>query len=189
VSAAGAWAAEVGVPPGVCPPAVVPVRGQMVVLGGLAGVIGRPLHGSAGYFAPRADGRVLVGSTYEHAGFDKRPTARAVGALLAMAARLVPASADATVEGIYAGLRPGTRDGLPILGAAPGVAGLWYACGLYRNGILLAPLVAEAVADLVTTGTTGWAIGACAPGRRAARLTRRTRPDAGRARSRDPRRS
>ena len=188
VNAAGAWAAGVGVPAGTRPPAVVPVRGQMVVLRGLAGVVDRPLHGRRGYFAPRADGRVLVGSTYEHAGFDKRTTARAVAALLVMAERLVPASASAAVESVYAGLRPGTRDGLPILGAAPGVPGLWYACGLYRNGILLAPVVAEALADLVTTGTTSWAIEAFAPARRTRPLTRRTRPDAARARSRGPRR-
>jgi glycine oxidase len=189
VNAAGAWAAGIGVPRGGRPPSVVPVRGQMVVLRGLAGLVDRPLHGGRGYFAPRADGRVLVGSTYEHAGFDKRTTAQAVGELLAMAERLVPASAGAAVEGAYAGLRPGTSDALPIVGAAPGLAGLWYACGLYRNGVLLAPVVAEAVAELVTTGSTSWAIDAFAPGRRATPLTRRMPPDAGRARSRGPRRS
>jgi len=189
VLAAGAWAAGVALARGVPRPAVVPVRGQMVVLRGLAGLVDRPLHGRDGYFAPRGDGRVLVGSTYEHVGFDKRVTAGAVGALLAMAERLVPATAGAHVEGVYAGLRPATRDGLPVVGAAPGAAGLWYACGLYRNGILLAPAIADAVADLVTSGTTRWPIEAFSPARAAARLIRRTRPGAGRARSRDPRRS
>jgi glycine oxidase len=187
VVASGAWAGGLGLPRGVRPPAVVPVRGQMVVLRGLAGLVDRPLHGRHGYFAPRPDGRVLVGSTYERAGFDKRTTVRGVRGLLAMAERLVPASAGAAIEGAYAGLRPGTPDGLPIVGAAPGHPGLWYACGLYRNGILLAPLVAAAVADLVTTGGTRWAIEPLAPSRPGA-LTRRTRPGAGRARSRGPRR-
>jgi len=189
VLAAGAWAASVALPRGVPRPAVAPVRGQMIVLRGLAGLVDRPLHGRAGYLVPRGDGRVLVGSTYEHVGFDKRVTAGAVAALLAMATRLVPATAHAHVEQAYAGLRPGTSDGLPVVGAAPELAGLWYACGLDRNGILLAPTIADAVADLVATGTTRWPIAAFSPARPAARLTRRTRPDAGRARSRGPRRS
>jgi glycine oxidase len=187
VLAAGAWAGEIALPRDVVAPPVVPVRGQMVVLRGLA--VARPLHGFAGYLAPRADGRVLVGSTYEHAGFDKRTTGHAVRTLLAMAEQLVPASAQAAVDHVYAGLRPGTRDGLPVLGAAPGAAGLWYACGLYRNGILLAPAVAEALAELITGGTTRWPIEAFAPQRRAASLRRRSSPSAPRARSRDRRRS
>jgi glycine oxidase len=189
VVAAGAWAGELRLPRGVPVPPVVPVRGQMVVLRGLAGVVERPLHGIDGYLAPRADGRVLVGSTYEHAGFEKRTTSHAVRTLLAMAERLVPASAQASVEHAYAGLRPGTRDGLPVVGATPGMDGLWYACGLYRNGILLAPAVAEALGELVTTGTTRWAVEAFTPARRAAPLSSRTRPSALRAHSRDRRRS
>ena len=187
VLAAGAWAGEIALPRDVVAPPVVPVRGQMVVLRGLP--VARPLHGFAGYLAPRADGRVLVGSTYEHAGFDKRTTGEAVRTLLAMAEQLVPASAQAAVDHVYAGLRPGTRDGLPVLGAAPGAAGLWYACGLYRNGILLAPAVAEALAELITGGTTRWSIEAFAPQRRGAPLRRRSSPSAPRARSRDRRRS
>ncbi|HWP65023.1 MAG TPA: FAD-dependent oxidoreductase, partial [Candidatus Limnocylindria bacterium] len=106
VVAAGAWAGGLVLPRDVPPPPVVPVRGQMVVLRGLAGLVDRPLHGYDGYLAPRADGRVLVGSTYEHAGFEKRTTARAVRTLLSMAERLVPAVAEATMESAYAGLRP-----------------------------------------------------------------------------------
>jgi glycine oxidase len=189
VVAAGAWAGELRLPRGVPPPPVVPVRGQMVVLRGLAGVVERPLHGSDGYLAPRPDGRVLAGSTYEHAGFETRTTGHAVRTLLAMAERLVPASAQAAVEHAYAGLRPGTRDGLPVVGAAPAIAGLWYACGLYRNGILLAPVVAEALAELVTTGSTRWAIDAFAPSSRAEPLSSRRPPSAPRGRSRDRRRS
>jgi len=169
VNAAGAWAAAVAVPPGVLRPAVVPVRGQMVVLRGLP--LARPLHGTDGYLAPRPDGRVLVGSTYERAGFAAQPTAGGVRALLTMAERLVPAVAGASVVGAYAGLRPGNPDGLPLVGAAPGAAGVWYACGLYRNGILLAPAVAAALADLLTTGETAWPVAALAPARLVSRRT------------------
>ena len=184
VLAAGAWAGDMALPRDVVPPPVVPVRGQMVVLRGLT--LERPLHGFAGYLAPRPDGRVLVGSTYEHAGFDKRTTGHAVRTLLAMAERLVPSSAQAAVDHAYAGLRPGSRDGLPVIGAAPGATGLWYACGLYRNGILLAPVVAEALGELITAAGTRWstAIEAFAPARPAAPLRPRSSPSALRARSR-----
>ena len=183
INAAGAWAAGIAMPRGAAAPAVTPVRGQMVVLGGLRCVVGRPVHATEVYFAPRPDGRLLVGSTYERVGFDKRPTAHAVRTLLGAAERLVPSVAGATLLGAYAGLRPGTPDELPIVGAADEVSGLWYACGLYRNGVLLAPAVAAALADLVTDGVTRWPVAALAPGRfgRAASLNRRTSPRAPRA--------
>jgi glycine oxidase len=183
VNAAGAWAAEISMPRGAAAPAVTPIRGQMVVLAGLRAMVGRPVHATDVYLAPRPDGRLLVGSTYERVGFDKRPTAHAVCTLLAAAERIVPAVAGATVLGAYAGLRPGNPDGLPIVGRADEVAGLWYACGLYRNGILLAPAVAGALADLVTDGVTRWPVAALAPARfgRVASFRRRTSPRAPRA--------
>ena len=90
------------------------------------------------YLVPRADGTVLLGSTVELVGFRKEVTAGAVRMLLASAARLVPSIAAARFVTAWAGLRPGTPDGLPILGASP-VAGLFFAAGHFRNGILLAP--------------------------------------------------
>ena len=83
------------------------------------------------YIVARPDGRVLVGSTEEDAGFDKRTTALAVGELLAFGLTLVPALADAQVERTWAGLRPGTKDGLPFLGPVPGLENLFVAAGLW----------------------------------------------------------
>ena len=165
VDAAGAWAAAIRLPPGVAPPPVVPVRGQMMVLRAEPGVLPAPLYSAAVYLVPRADGRILVGSTREHAGFDKRVTLAATARLLAAAHALAPGLADASFEGAYAGLRPGTRDGLPIVGQAAELSGLFYAAGLYRHGILLAPLVAEAVADLVADGRTRLPVTAFRPDR------------------------
>lgn len=182
VNAAGAWASAIALPRGATAPAVAPVRGQMVVLSGMQRMVGRPVHATDVYLAPRPDGRLLVGSTYERVGFDKRPTAHGVRSLLAAAERLVPSIAAATVLGAYAGLRPGNSDGLPVVGADGEVSGLWYACGLYRNGILLAPAVAGALADLVVDGATAWPIAALAPSRPGASLRRRTSPRAPRAR-------
>lgn len=145
VDAAGAWAAF---DPAFSVP-VEPVRGQIVQVR----VVGEPLStlvcSDEVYLVPRADGTVLLGSTVEHAGFRKEVTAGAVEQLLAAAARLVPSIAAARFVTAWAGLRPGTPDGLPILGASP-VAGLLFATGHFRNGILLAPLTAKLLADAIT---------------------------------------
>lgn len=154
VNAAGAWAAELRVPAGVTPPPVRPVRGQMLVLRVAPGALRLPLYTRAAYLVPRIDGRVLLGSTRERAGFDKRVTMGAAAALLAAAAAMAPGLAGASLVGAYAGLRPGTPDELPVLGAARDLRGLFYVTGLYRSGILLAPAVAAAVADLVVEGRT-----------------------------------
>ena len=171
VNAAGAWAAEVGVPAGVRPPQVFPIRGQMLVLRFPEG-LALPLYSRRAYLVPRLDGRILLGSTRERAGFEKRVTMGAASALLAAAVTMAPGLAGASLERAYAGLRPGTPDELPILGAARDLAGLVYATGLYRSGILLAPVVAAAVADLVLDGATALPLRAFAP--RALRRARAT---------------
>jgi glycine oxidase len=93
----------------------------------------------ARYLVPRPDGRVLVGSTEENVGFDKRTTAAAIGELLGFAFTLVPELAAAHVERTWAGLRPGSPDGLPFLGRVPGFDNLFVAAGHYRAGIQLSP--------------------------------------------------
>jgi glycine oxidase len=165
IDAAGAWAAAIRLPAGAAPPSVVPVRGQMMVLRAAPGALPCPLYSAAVYLVPRADGRILVGSTRERVGFDKRVTVTAAARLLAAACALAPGLADASFERAYAGLRPGTADGLPIVGPAADLSGLVYAAGLYRHGILLAPLVAEAVADLVADGRTRLPVAAFRPDR------------------------
>lgn len=165
VNAAGAWAGTLGLPAGVMPPRVFPVRGQIVVLRGAPGMLPRPVYSRRGYLVPRRDGRVLAGSTLEHAGFEKRVTAGAASAILATALSMVPGLAGLTVERAYAGLRPATGDHLPLLGPAPDLPGLVYATGHYRSGILLAPITADAVADLVLDGRTAVPVAAMRPGR------------------------
>jgi glycine oxidase len=137
VLAAGAWSErllqEVGWQPG-----VRPVRGQMALLQAKTALRPILLHGKR-YVVPRTDGRVLVGSTEEEAGFDARPTASAIGELLAFAVGLVPDLADAALEHCWAGLRPGSPDGMPFLGDVPGYRNLYVAAGHYRAGIQLSP--------------------------------------------------
>jgi len=164
VNAAGAWAGELALPAGV-PPPVFPVRGQMIVLRGAPGELSRPVYSRRGYLVPRLDGRILAGSTLERAGFEKRVTVRAAADILVAVRAMVPALASLSVDGMYAGLRPATPDHLPVLGAARTLAGLFYAAGHYRSGILLAPATAEAIADLVLAGRTALPIAGMGPGR------------------------
>ena len=153
VVAAGSWSGLVegaGVPASV----VRPARGQ------LASIETRPplfrhvlsVHGR-GYLVPRRDGTVLAGSTVEMAGFRKEVTVGGLAEILGLARTLVPALADAPVTGSWSNFRPYTEDHLPVLGATP-VRGLVLATGHFRNGILLAPVTAEAIASVVATGTT-----------------------------------
>ena len=145
VDAAGAWAnldptLPFGIP-------VEPVRGQIVELADDA-ALSTVLESEEVYLVPRSDGRLLVGATVERTGFVKEITAAGVAGLLASAIRLAPSLANARVTGAWAGLRPGTPDGLPLLGESP-VRKLILAAGHFRNGILLAPLTALLIADVV----------------------------------------
>jgi glycine oxidase len=146
VNAAGAWAGLLSGDP--APPPVEPVRGQMLALDVAVAPVRHVITSTAGYIVPRLDGRLLVGSTSERAGFDKSVTAGGLRALLSNAVELIPSLADVRVSETWAGLRPGTPDGLPVVG--PGALdGLFHAAGLYRNGILLGPTIGEILADLV----------------------------------------
>src|SRR5262245_40916918 len=98
VNAAGAWAADLALPAGVAAPPVFPVRGQMLVLRGMPGLLPLPLYTRRAYLVPRLDGRVLLGSTRERVGFEKRVTMGAAAALLAAAADMAPALADLSIE-------------------------------------------------------------------------------------------
>ncbi|SUD19050.1 glycine oxidase ThiO [Aquipseudomonas alcaligenes] len=101
------------------------------------------------YAIPRKDGHILVGSTLEHVGFDKTPTEEALASLKASAEELLPALADAEVVGHWAGLRPGSPDGIPFIGEVPQFPGLWLNCGHYRNGLVLAPASCELLKNLM----------------------------------------
>jgi len=147
--AAGAWSGQLGEHAGLALP-VAPVKGQILLLKTAPGTLRRIVKHDRAYLVPRADGRILVGATMEMAGFDRTTTLEAMhflsGALLSM----TPCLAEAEVERQWTGFRPGTPDGLPFLGQAPGLDNLFVAAGHYRNGVILAPATAEAMACLIT---------------------------------------
>jgi len=126
-----------------------PVRGQIVLLDGPPDLVRRVFLWGDRYVVPRADGRLLVGTTMEESGFDKRTTAAGVAAILARAIEVAPGLAGLPVITSWAGLRPATRDRLPYIGRPPGLDGLVLATGMYRNGVLLAPLIARLVCELL----------------------------------------
>jgi glycine oxidase len=149
VIAAGAWSGfDAGLPFSI---PVGPVRGQIVEL---AADFELPtiVQDDRVYVVPRPGGRVLAGATVEHVGFRKEVTAGAVAGLIDSATRLVPGLSRAGFIRAWSGLRPGTPDGLPILGGTP-VPGLFVATGHFRNGILLAPATARGMADLLSGAT------------------------------------
>jgi glycine oxidase len=155
VIAAGCWSALIdGIPDDVRPP-VRPVKGQLLYLGGPPEpvLIERAVRGPDVYIVPRGDGRFVVGATVEERGFDTTVTAGAVYQLLRDAYELVPGLAELELIECVAGLRPGSPDNAPIVGET-GLDGLVVATGHFRNGILLTPLTADAIAELLTTGRT-----------------------------------
>jgi glycine oxidase len=146
--AAGAWTDALLEPLG-WRPGIQPVRGQIALLRGSTALFRRVLMSGPRYLVPRPDGRVLVGSTEEWVGFDKRTTAAALHDLLALAFRLVPALRAASLERCWAGLRPGSPDGLPLLGPVPGWQQLFIAAGHFRAGIQLSPGTAVVMKQLL----------------------------------------
>jgi glycine oxidase len=147
VLAAGAWSLEVeghGLPRG----AVRPVRGQIAVLDTRPPLLSRVVFSGRGYVVPRADGRILCGSTMEEVGFEKAVTAGGLRQVLDIAIEIAPALAAAPVVETWSNFRPSSPDGAPILGAGT-VPGLFYATGHTRNGILLLPITADAVSAAI----------------------------------------
>jgi len=140
------------IPPEARPP-VRPVKGQILELRGDPEdpVCDRILASERVYLVPRRDGRLIVGATVEELGFDTAVTAGGIHELLREAYRLLPEVSELEFVGAVAGLRPGTPDNLPVVGATS-VDGLFMATGHYRNGILLAPITARAISDLVDGG-------------------------------------
>jgi glycine oxidase len=152
VVAAGCWSSQIS---GVAPHApTVPVRGQMAALRHSGKPIRQVLRSESGYLVPRNETSpqtIVVGSTIEYAGYEKRITSGGVEKILAAANELVPELAHAEMIETWCGLRPGTPDQLPILGPAD-IEGVVFATGHYRNGILLAPITAQIIGDWITNG-------------------------------------
>jgi glycine oxidase len=150
VLAAGAWSRSIGgLPPDRRPP-VRPVKGQMLALrmDAAAPLLNHVLWAPGAYLVPRRDGRLIVGGTVEEKGFDETITAGGMLTLLEAAWRAIPAIEELPIDEIWVGHRPGSRDDAPILGRAP-LDNLFYATGHHRNGILLAPVTADAMAKLI----------------------------------------
>lgn len=130
-------------------PAIKPIRGQLVQLRCDAVLAPHVIWGRECYLVPWSDGTVLVGATVEDVGFDERSTAGGVSRLLTAAIDLVPALERAQFEEVRVGFRPRSVDELPIIGRSDTMPRVFYAVGHYRNGVLLAPLTAALVADLI----------------------------------------
>lgn len=148
VVTAGAWSAPLLSTLGVQLP-VTPVKGQILWYMLPRPVLQHVLIRHGHYVIPRHEGVVLVGSTVEEVGFDTTTTADATEELRAAAAGMVPLLGSLPVQGQWAGLRPGSPDGIPLIGPVPGIPGLWVNTGHFRNGVNLAPASAELLAALL----------------------------------------
>ena len=151
VLAAGAWCPDIeGIPEGALPP-LRPVKGQLLQLKG-ASLMRRNIRGLDVYMVPRADGRLAVGATMEELGFDARPTAEAAYELLRDAFELVPGVLELELVEQVVGFRPATPDNAPVIGRT-NFDGLLLATGHFRNGVLLAPITADAIVAELTGGS------------------------------------
>ena len=152
VLAAGAWSGSIdGIPAAAVPP-VRPVKGQLVRLRHAAPfALTHVIRSPRAYLLPKHDGSVIVGATQEEMGFDLTPTAGGISDILRHAWELVPGIYELPFEAVEVGLRPGSPDNHPIIGAT-GIAGLVAATGHFRHGILLAPATADAIANGVLRG-------------------------------------
>jgi glycine oxidase len=169
VVCAGAWSSFIKIPDVASPYLrLEPVRGQMVCLdatGSSPGIARHVIYSPRGYLVPRRDGRVLAGSTTEHAGFDKAVTAFGVHAILSNALEISPRISDLPLIGVWSGLRPHAPDGLPVLGPCAEIRGLVFATGHYRNGILLAPITGELIAGAIVDNVVSPDLNAFGPDR------------------------
>ncbi|MEL7489670.1 MAG: glycine oxidase ThiO [Pseudomonadota bacterium] len=143
------------------PPPVFPVKGEATALAGAAAEFTRTIRGPGAYLCPKSDGRLVIGATEAPHDSSRHVRDDAIGTLKSRARRIAPVLARFDEESRWAGLRPGTPDGAPILGPDPaGPDGLVYALGHYRNGVLLAPATAQLLCDALLTGDSSPLLGA-----------------------------
>lgn len=164
VIAAGSWSGGISLA-SERPAPVRPVRGQLLHLRVAEPPLSRVVWGAATYLVPWQDGSVLVGATVEEVGFDERVTVSGVRWLLDEGERILPALGHAAFQEARAGLRPATADELPIIGASSTMRGVYFATGHYRNGVLLAPLTATLMAELLVDGREGTELALVRPDR------------------------
>ena len=150
VIAAGAWSSLLGAGDIPVPHLRIrPVRGQMLCFRGKPRIARPVIHSMYGYIVPRRDGRLLTGSTKDDVGFEKRVTLMGVSSMLTTALEMSPRITSLELVGYWSGLRPRANDTLPVLGPCAEIAGVFYATGHYRNGILLAPITGDLIARAI----------------------------------------
>jgi len=149
VVTAGAWTAELLGPLAGADWRIAPVRGQMLLFHAEPGLVRHIVLKRDRYLVPRRDGRILAGSTLEYVGFDKSTTHEAYDELHAAALAMIPALANCSVERHWAGLRPGTPQGIPVIGEHPRRRGLYINAGHFRNGVVTGPASARLLVDLI----------------------------------------
>ncbi len=164
VLAAGAWSGQLAATAGLRLP-VGPVRGQIVCLEGIPRRHRHLLHIKDHYLVPRVNGEILIGASVEWAGFAKQVTVEYVRSALDAAMRLAPALGRLPIKATWAGFRPWAPDELPIIGPWPGLEGLVVATGHFRNGILLAPITARLVRELLVERAPSMDLTPFLPGR------------------------
>ncbi len=166
VVAGGAWASLIALSDAHIPRIrIEPVRGQMLCFEASNRPFQHVIYSPRGYIVPRLDGRLLAGSTTEHAGFDKRVTGSGVNSISAHALEIAPLVGELPMVDAWAGLRPRAEDDLPVIGGCADVPGLFYAAGHYRNGILLAPITGELIAESIVDGVASPLLNAFSPDR------------------------
>jgi glycine oxidase len=153
VIAAGAWSSRIA---GLPLPLdwIEPRRGQILILRRPGPDLRHILYTHGAYVVPRAGGELIVGTTVEEAGYERVATAGGLRSIVTAVARYAPAIEEAAIVSVAAGLRPQSRDGMPLLGPHARLPGLVFATGHFRNGILLAPLSGELVAEAIVSGRT-----------------------------------
>ena len=162
IVAAGTWSSTIE---HAHTPKIEPIRGQMICFDAKPQLTRHVIYSPRGYLVPRQDGRLLAGSTSEHSGFTKQVTAGGLNQIIANANEISPKILNLPVVDTWSGLRPRAPDGLPVLGPCGEIDGLFYATGHYRNGILLAPVTGELIAEAVVTGRVSPLLAAFSPDR------------------------
>lgn len=157
ILAAGVWSGEIAATLGVHLP-LQPIKGQIIAVDSILQQPQHILWSGECYITPKADSQTIIGSTEEHAGYDRRPTLAGVFQLAEGATHLLPQFGKLPIANMWAGLRPALPDRFPAIGPIPGLEGLIIATGHFRNGILLGPLTGQIVADLVRGIPSQWDI-------------------------------
>ncbi len=157
VLAAGAWSGQIW------NVTVTPRRGQAYSVDG--SYFRRVIHSPRAYIVPKGEAQTMLGATVEDVGFDASNTPDGLGAISTRAFEISPVLETSTFVGAWAGLRPGTPDGLPIIGPAAQAPNLIIATGHFRNGILLAPITAHLVRQIVVGATPDLDLAPFSPGR------------------------